>query len=150
MSKYNDTMQQPPPVAATGAVGNAFMAGGLLVVVSFILLLVTDTWRSWWALRAVLLIFAVPILFAAGSRLCIMVCQVVYELERYTKRDINRDGSIGNPAEKTRIIPVYGGKFVDEVDERDLSKFVEVICATGKFTQRDWQRHEMPGSGGGQ
>jgi len=144
MTKYNDTVQ-PPPIATTGAVGNAFMASGLLVVVSFVVLLVTDTWRSPWALKAVLLVFALPILVAAGSRLCLMFRQIVWEMELYAKRDLTGDGVIGQPGkDNVRIIPVYGGKFIDEVDERDLAKFVEVICATGKFTQRDWQRYEMP------
>jgi hypothetical protein len=141
MSKYDDTTQ-PPPIAPSSAVGNAFMASALLTIVALIVLIITEQWTQPIAWKAVVGVFAAPLAVAGLGRLRIMMRQAAWELETYTRRDIDGDGVVGRP--EVRLIPVQGGRLVDGVDERDLAKFIEVVCSTGRFTQRDWRGADMP------
>ena len=138
MSRYDDTTQ-PPPIAPSSAVGNAFMASALLTIVALAIMIATDAWKHPLALRLVLIIFAAPLAFAGAYK-----CRILHRHMGHEFDMLNRRYAQQNNASDIRLIPVQGGRLVDGVDERDLAKFIEVVCNTGRFTQRDWRNVDMP------
>lgn len=141
MPNYPDTTQ-PPPIAPSSAVGNAFMASALLTIVALVVLIITEQWTQPIAWKAVVGVFAAPLAVAGLGRLRIMMRQAAWELETYTRRDIDGDGVVGRP--EVRLIPVQGGTLVDGVDERDLAYFIDEVCRTKDLRQRTWAGKDMP------
>ena len=76
----------------------------------------------------------------------------VWMAEKFTKRDINNDGWIGEPEGETplptediRLVPVRRPQMVNgRVAREDLIYFVREICHTNDWTFRKWKGRALP------
>jgi hypothetical protein len=83
----------------------------------------------------------VPLMMIGIMCARMQLTRLVAAFEEAIQYDLDGDGVIG---QDIRLIPVRGGRLVDDVEERDLKAFIRTICDTSDWTQASWRGKQMP------
>jgi len=118
----------------------AFILGLVVLVVVNGVAVAISQWTAA-VFRASFIIALIPLMAIGIMCAKMQLTRLIAAFEKVVQYDLDGDGVIG---EDIRLIPVRGGRLVDNVEERDLNVFIRTICDTNDWTQATWRGKRMP------
>ena len=118
----------------------ALVIGIVAIVVINGIALALSCWNTT-VLRVSFMIALMPLLVIGVMCARMQYSRLIIAFEEAIQYDLDGDGIIG---EDIRLIPVRGGRLIDNAEERDLKTFIRTICDTNDWTQASWRGKRMP------
>lgn len=118
----------------------ALVIGIVVIVVINGVVVALSCW-SMTTLKTSFVIALIPLAVIGIMCAKMQLTRLIAAFEEVIQYDLDGDGVIG---EDIRLIPVRGGRLIDNVEERDLKIFIRTICDTNDWTQASWRNKRMP------